>query len=162
MRYRLLCVVLFLASHSPAQPLPADVHLTPVKKSALRRADVFVPEKFKDAFPHNHTLNIPAGYSAKVFYAGRLSKPRFFDWGPDSVLYVANKTSGEIIALPDRNRDGIADTAIVAASGFHLSHDLAFYNGAMYAAEERRVVKWYRPGRPKACTGRKRCSSTTS
>jgi len=57
------------------------------------------------------------------------------------VLYVANKNSGEIIALPDKDHDGVADTAIVAASGFNKSHDLAFYNGAMYVAEERRITK---------------------
>ena len=141
MRHGIMISLMFLASHSFAQSLPASVHMTPIKKTALSRVDIAVPEKFKTAFTQNHTLNVPPGYTAQVYYAGRLNKPRFFAWGPDSVLFVANKTSGEIIALPDRNRDGIADTAIVAASGFHLSHDLAFYNGAMYVAEERRVVK---------------------
>ena len=141
MRNAILFSLLSIASHCFGQSLPASVHMTPIKQTPLVQARVLVPEKFKYTFPENHTLNIPVGYRAKLFYAGRLSKPRFFAWGPDSVLYVANKTSGEIIALPDRHHDGIADTAIVAASGFHLSHDLAFYNGAMYVAEERRVVK---------------------
>lgn len=115
--------------------------MTPVKKIKLVPVRLVVPLQFKDKIQENHMLNIPEGYSARVFYTGRLDKPRFFAWGPDSVLYVANKTSGEIIALPDKNHDGIADTAIVAASGFHLSHDLTFYNGAMYVAEERRIMK---------------------
>jgi glucose/arabinose dehydrogenase len=124
-----------------AQQLPPSIKMTPAKKIKLVPVKLIVPEQFKDKIHGGHVLNIPEGYSAQVFYAGRLDKPRFFAWGPDSVLYVANKNSGEIIALPDKNHDGIADTAIVAASGFHLSHDLAFYNGAMYVAEERRIMK---------------------
>ena len=141
MRHGASIVLLMFVFKCIAQTLPADVHMTAVKKTDLVQVDVLVPEQFKNAFGQSRMLKVPAGYTAKVFYAGRLSKPRFFDWSPDSVLHVANKISGEIIALPDRNHTGTADTAIVAASGFHLSHDLAFYNGAMYVAEERRVIK---------------------
>ena len=70
-----------------------------------------------------------------------MSKPRFFAWSPDSILHVADKSRGEIIALPDENHDGVADKAIVAASGFRKPHDLKFYNGAMYVAEETQVTK---------------------
>ena len=115
--------------------------MTPLKKTKLVPVRLIVPAQFKDKIHGDHVLDIPDGYSVRVFYAGRLDKPRFFAWGPDSVLYVANKNSGEIIALPDKNHDGIADTAIIAASGFHLSHDVAFYNGALYVAEERRIMK---------------------
>ena len=146
MRHGTPVILLLFTFHCIAQTLPAGVQMTPVKKADLIQVDVFVPQQFKSTFTQRRVLKIPAGYTAKVFYAGRLSKPRFFDWSPDSVLHVANKTSGEIIALPDRNHKGAADTAIVVASGFNLSHDLAFYNGAMYVAEERRVVKVYRPG----------------
>ncbi|HTX18794.1 MAG TPA: hypothetical protein VMG34_09045 [Bacteroidota bacterium] len=123
------------------QQLPASVHMTPIRETKLAAVRVEIPEKFKGKIRDSMVLNVPEGYTAKVFHTGGLSKPRFFAWGPDSVLYVANKTSGEMIALPDRDRDGVADTAIVAASGFHNSHDLKFYHGAMYVAEERRVMK---------------------
>ena len=115
--------------------------MTPVKEAKLVPVKLIVPEKFKGMIKDDLVLNVPEGYTAKVFYAGGLSKARFFAWGPDSVLYVANKNSGEIIAMPDRNHDGVADTAIVVASGFHKSHDLKFYQGAMYVAEEQRITK---------------------
>lgn len=115
--------------------------MTPVKNMKLVPVHLVVPDKFKRFVPDDHILNVPEGYKVSVFYAGRLSKPRFLAWGPDSVLYIANKNSGEIIALPDKNHDGVADTAIVAASGFYKSHDVVFYKGAMYVAEERRVIK---------------------
>jgi glucose/arabinose dehydrogenase len=136
-----LCSLVLASALGCSQQLPPDVHLTPVRNMQLTPVPLRVPEKFKGLVAEGHNLNIPRGYQANVFYAGRLGKPRFFTWGPDSVLYVANKNSGEIIALPDKNRDGVADTAIVAASGFQKSHDVVFYNGAMYVAEERRVIK---------------------
>ncbi|HTY11851.1 MAG TPA: hypothetical protein VMF88_12355 [Bacteroidota bacterium] len=131
----------FFVVRCNAQQLPASVHMTPVRESKLVPVKLIVPDKYKGKIADTLVLNVPEGYSAKVFYAGGLSKARFFAWGPDSVLYVANKNSGEIIAMPDRNHDGVADTGIVAASGFHLSHDLQFYKGAMYVAEERRIMK---------------------
>jgi len=133
------CCVLIFTCHT--QPLSEDIKMTPIKEAKLVPVQLAVPSKFKDKIYGNHLLNVPSGYTAKVFYAGRLDKPRFFAWGPDSVLYVANKNNGEIIALPDRNHDGIADTFIIAASGFSLSHDLKFYHDAMYVAEERRIIK---------------------
>jgi len=124
-----------------AQQLPPTVKMTPVKETKLVPVKLIVPEKFKGKIRDDLVLNVPEGYCARVFYTGGLGKPRFFAWGPDSVLYVANKNSGEIIAMPDRDHDGVADTAIVVASGFHNSHDLKFYRGALYVAEERRVMR---------------------
>lgn len=121
--------------------LPASVRMTPVHSIPLHSSPVLVAEKFKGKISPNHSLNIPEGYSVQVFHIGGLSKPRFFAWGPESVLYVANKHSGEIIALPDKNYDGIADTAIVAASGFRKPHDVKFYNNAMYVADETQIFK---------------------
>ena len=137
----LFCLSVVLSTVAQSQQLPASVKMTPARNMTLAPVHLTVPAKFKGLVPDDHILNVPKGYRASVFYAGRLSKPRFFAWGPDSVLYVANKNSGEIIALPDRDHDGVADTAIVAASGFHKSHDVVFYKGAMYVAEERRVIK---------------------
>ena len=140
-RYVVLCFLILLSSVSLSRQLPSRVKMTPVRVTKLVAQHVVVPAKFKGLVPDDLVLNVPQGYRVKVFQAGGLSKPRFFAWGPDSTLCVANKTSGEILALPDRNHDGVADTAIVAASGFNKSHDLAFYNGAMYVAEERRITK---------------------
>ncbi|RPI06654.1 MAG: hypothetical protein EHM64_02130 [Ignavibacteriae bacterium] len=138
--YFVLCVTLAFL-FCPAQELPPGAKLSHLKILNLISDTVEVPKKFKGKFPEGRLLNIPVQYTVKVFYTGRLSKPRFFSWGPDSVLYVANKRSGEIIALPDKDHDGVADKAIVAVSGFHSPHDLKFYNGALYVTEERRIIK---------------------
>ena len=141
MRYFLFFTLMVLSACSQSQQLPPSVKMTPVKETLLVSARVSVPGKFKGMIPDGLILKVPEGYVPRVFHAGGLRKPRFFAWGPDSILHVANKNSGEIIALPDKDHDGIADTGFVVASGFNNSHDLAFYNGAMYVAEERRIMK---------------------
>ena len=136
-----LFLLISILSTCQAQQLPQAVKMTPIRETKLVPVKLVVPEQFKGKIPDDLVLNVPEGYTARVFYTGGLGKPRFFAWGPDSVLYVANKNSGEIIAMPDKNHDGAADTGIVVASGFHNSHDLKFYQGAMYVAEERQVTK---------------------
>lgn len=140
-----LCVFavlsLLLLSHCSAQKSQSPVHMTPIVDLALQVQKVIVPEKFKGKISENLSLSIPEGYEVKVFYVGGLSKPRFFAWSLDSILHIADKNAGTIIALPDKNFDGVADTAIVVASGFSKSHDMKFYNGALYVAEETKVTK---------------------
>lgn len=100
------------------------------------------PLRAQNAAAQLSALKVPAGFQIQVFYEGsRLSKPRFLAFSPDSVLHVANKTSGQIVALPDKNRDGKADTAIVAASNLANCHDIRFFRGSMYVTQERQVVK---------------------
>lgn len=115
--------------------------ITPVRDLGLTAQNLTVPEKYREAVDIDHPVYLPPGFTARVFYAGRLDKARFMAWGPDSILYVANKSSGEILALPDRDRDGVADEAIVAVEGLEKPHDVTFHNGAMYVTEERKVIK---------------------
>jgi glucose/arabinose dehydrogenase len=132
-------LLLLTCSHCYSQPGTAK--LTPEHKIKLVPQKIKVPEKFKSKMSSEHTVNIPEGYEATLFYTGNLSKPRFMAWSPDSVLHIANMYSGEIIALPDRNHDHIADTAIVAAKDAY-GHDVKFYKKDMYVAEELRVEKF--------------------
>lgn len=132
---------LFLLTSCSSQHVPDAVMMTPVKDAGLVPTDVGVPQKYRKEVPLGLRLSIPQGYTVSVFHAGGLAKPRFFAWGPDSVLHVADKDAGAIIALPDRDHNGVADTAIIVASGFSKSHDVKFYNGAMYVAEETQVTK---------------------
>lgn len=141
MRIIFAILFVFFFSTCSSQPFPGTVRMTPAGDLALQSQKVDVPDKYKGSIPENLSLSLPHGYTAAIFYAGNLSKPRFLAWSPDSVLHVADKSRGEIIALPDKNFDGVADEAVVVASGFRKPHDLKFYNGAMYVAEETQVSK---------------------
>jgi glucose/arabinose dehydrogenase len=116
--------------------------LTPIQQVPLNSSSIAVATKYQSAFSTTRSLQMPNGFKAQVFYAGNLlSKPRFMAWSADSVLHVANMTSGNIIALPDRNRDGIADTAYVAANNVSGAHDVRFFRGSMYVAQTNQVLK---------------------
>jgi glucose/arabinose dehydrogenase len=122
----------------------AQVTLTPVVDLGLQTSVVEVPQKFMDSFPTVKTLNLPAGYKARIFYMGGLNKPRALTFSPSGVLHVSDmndSAQGKVIAFPDANSDGVADTMIVVASGFTNNHDVQFYKGNMYVTETTKMWK---------------------
>ena len=53
-------------------------------------------------------LVVPEGYAASVFAEG-LAGPRFMAVSPDGVLFVAERGADRVVAMPDDDRDGVAD-----------------------------------------------------
>jgi glucose/arabinose dehydrogenase len=70
-------------------------------------------------------LIVPDGYVASVFTQG-LQTPRFMAVAPDGTLVVAERGADRIVALPDRDVDGVADEAIEVGKGFEGAHSIAF------------------------------------
>ena len=135
---------------------PGTIQMTPKVDLNLQPVNVIVPEKFKDMVPKNLTLNLPPGFTVKVFAVAGLRGPRMMAFNMDGVLHVANMKAGnadefiphgndfssQILALPDKNNDGIADTVIVAADSLRWANSLAFYKGDMYVADTHQIVKF--------------------
>jgi glucose/arabinose dehydrogenase len=121
------------ALNAPAEPAPLGAH-GPV---ALDVAPQFRSGRLAEP----RTLTLPAGFKANVFVAG-LSGPRFLAIGPGGTIFATGMTNGQIYALPDRNRDGIADEAEVWAEGLRQPHGLAFQDGHLYVGETNRVVRF--------------------
>ena len=115
--------------------------LVPAVDLGLQPTPLIVPESFRGAVPQDLMLNLPPGFSAHVFAHWGLRKPRFMAFDPNGVLHVANMGAGQIVALPDRDRDGVADERIVALRGLEEAHSLLFYQGALYVAEEHQVIR---------------------
>ena len=140
-------VVVFIAltagmfvSHVVAQ-MPADSNaLTPPDSLPLFPQTLRVDARFASAFPVAHTLNVPAGFTVNVF-AANVRGARFMSWSPDSVLYVCAMQAGQVMALPDHDHDGIADSQIVVASNMFNSHSLTFYRDTLYVSEVTDVLK---------------------
>lgn len=129
---------------------PGTIPWTLKVRPNLEKVQIAVPDKFSalGINPSQHYLFVPLGWTASVFAAGSsFSKPRFMSWGPDSVLFVANQNGNNILALPDRNGDGIADTILVAAKGFSLGHDVRFWRDTMFVCQEAGVTKLWRTNR---------------
>ena len=126
---------------------PGTIPWTPVVDTGLVQVAITVPPQFASVGidPVANAIKIPKGWTAQVFFAGReLDKPRFMAWGPDSVLYVANMSDNNVLALPDEDGDGVADRAVVVTSTSARCHSIAFYKDTLYLAQEAGVTRVWR------------------
>ncbi|MCB0275184.1 MAG: PQQ-dependent sugar dehydrogenase [Calditrichaeota bacterium] len=134
---------------------PGTVQMTPEVDLNLQPVALTVPAQFQGEVPDNLTLNLPPGFSVKVFAVTGLRGPRMMAFNADGVLHVANMKAGtadefvplgdptgQIVALPDRDNDGVADTVIVAADSLLWANSLAFYGGDMYVADTHEILKF--------------------
>lgn len=85
-------------------------------------------------------LSLPPGFSASVFAQG-LNGPRFIAFGPDGVLYAADRGNGRIVALPDEDGDGSADAIRVLADKLDAPHSLVYHQGAWYVGVPSGVIR---------------------
>ena len=101
----------------------------------LRSVAVDVPQKFRNGpFAVKRELKALPGLSVSVFASG-LGDARFMAESSDGVLFVSIPSDGTILALPDRDKDGVADEVIVYARGLKRPHGLAFRDGELLVAE---------------------------
>ncbi len=87
-------------------------------------------------------LKLPAGFSVSVF-AKDLSGPRVLTWDPSDTLLVSIPSQGKIVALPDKNHDGVSDETVTVMELMNKPHGLAFrVNNRIefYIAEEDEVA----------------------
>jgi glucose/arabinose dehydrogenase len=85
-------------------------------------------------------VQVPAGFKVSVF-ASDVTGGRLMAVSPDGVLFVARQPKGDVVALPDRNKDGKADSVEVVASGLTRPHSLAFHKGYLYIATNPAVMR---------------------
>jgi glucose/arabinose dehydrogenase len=95
-------------------------------------------------------LIAPEGFKVSV-YADGLKNPRLMAVAPGGDLFVADQGSGRVYVLPDRNKDGVADSRQVYAEGLNAPHGLAFHGDSLYVANTDSVVRFaYKSGDQKA------------
>ena len=141
-----MCVAISLSAPWLICQEPGSIPWTPKIAAELERVSISVPAKFAsiNLDPVANAVSIPKGWKVSVFAASGLNKARFMAWGPDSTLFVANMSGNNVLALPDRDNDGVADTVIVAARGFSYGHDVRFVRDTMYVAQEASLVRLWR------------------
>ena len=91
-------------------------------------------ERAKTEPEFSFPLSLPEGFSISVF-AENLGKPRVLIKDPQGTLLVSITKGDKVIALPDKNNDGIADRIVTVAGGINRPHGLAFREGKLYIAE---------------------------
>jgi len=87
-------------------------------------------------------LRLPPGFTISVF-ASDLPGARLMAVSPEGVLHVARRRTSEVVALPDRDQDGVAEPTVIL-SDLTNAHSLAFKDGYLYIATTPAVmrVRW--------------------
>jgi glucose/arabinose dehydrogenase len=86
--------------------------------------DFYNPEPLQESIVKG-PLVLPDGFRISVF-AKDLVKPRVMIFDPSGVMLVSVPAEGKVVALPDKNTDGISDNTLNVLSGLNKPHGLAF------------------------------------
>ena len=135
-------LILLAASALSAQDYDADYPpgtLTPTIDLGLQRVEIEVPEKYRGDVPGGLSVNLPPGFHARLFAVVQ-GGPRDMQFSPEGVLHAVTRR-GQVMALPDRDGDGVADEETVVLGGLRTCDGLAFYKGDMYIGEEHQVIR---------------------
>ena len=85
-------------------------------------------------------VKLPEGFKISVY--AMVPNARSITQSPGGVLYVGNKDEDKVYAVVDKNKDGIADTVYIIASGLNMPNGVAFKDGALYVAEVNRILRF--------------------
>jgi glucose/arabinose dehydrogenase len=85
-------------------------------------------------------LVVPAGFKVDVF-ARDVTNARLMAVSPDGVLFVARPSKGDVVALPDRDNNGQADSIDIVISNVSRPHSVAFNGGYLYVATNPAVLR---------------------
>lgn len=98
-------------------------------------------------------LHVPPGFQIRVFArlepagAHYFRGPRFMAFGPDGNLYLSLGMENRVVMLPDRDRDGRADSVVTVYDGLNAPQGLVFSGGDLLVANQDGVVMLEKPER---------------
>ena len=90
-------------------------------------------------------LRLQPGFSISIFAKG-LDDPRVMILDPADTLLVSVPSEGKVVALPDRDRDGRADSVVTVTDGLDRPHGMTFRCApgcVLYIAEEDQVNAYF-------------------
>lgn len=103
---------------------------------------VMTPPPLPPADAASTRLVVPDGFAIRIFAEGLTGKARFMAFAPDGSLYVSLLSAGQVIRLPDADKDGLADGMEVVLSGLNLPHGLEWHADWLYVAENDRIERF--------------------
>lgn len=86
-------------------------------------------------------IDLPEGFEISYF-SRAIPGARSLALGKRGTVFVGTRGEGRVYALVDRNGDGRADQRFVIADHLDMPNGVAFYQGALYVAENRRVIRF--------------------
>ena len=134
------------AAAPPATAAPGAPALS-VDTRTLVATPLQVPAQFqRGPFARPRELQLVTGFQISVF-AADLPGVRTMAVAPNGGLYATLPARGRIVALPDRDGDGVVDSVETVASGLDCPYGMVFHGGGLYVALSGQVVRYaYVPG----------------
>jgi len=86
-------------------------------------------------------IKLPPGFEIRIYARGVVGA-RSMALGPGGTLFVGTRGEGKVYALRDTNGDHQADQILTLASGLNRPNGVAFRDGALYVAENSRVLRF--------------------
>lgn len=90
--------------------------------------------------PSTLNLTLPAGFEINIF-AKLEATPRMLAFDKTGNLFVSLAESNQVIMLPDANKDGLAEAAILVSDSLNAPNGLAFVSDDLLVANQNGVVK---------------------
>ncbi len=91
----------------------------------------------------DYQIKIADGFRMGVFADLGSGRPRVLAQDPNGVIVASLTSEGKVVALADKNGDGISDQQINILTGLNSPHGLLFDGNDLYVAESGRVSRYY-------------------
>src|SRR4051812_48860096 len=85
-----------------------------------------------------NTIKLPAGFKIEV-YASGIPNARSMAFGDNGTLFVGSRSAGKVYAVT--GNAGSTQVSVIA-SGLDQPNGVAFRDGALYVAEQTRVIRF--------------------
>ena len=85
-------------------------------------------------------LTLPAGFEIAIFAKLDVA-PRMMAFDKNGNLFVSSAQSNQVIMLPDANRDGLAEAAVLVSDKLNATNGLAFVGDDLLVANQDGIVK---------------------
>lgn len=130
-----------LPTESAAANSSDDTGKLLMRQPPLYATKVEVPAQYRDLYQGPTAVNLPAGFSIKV-YASGFAAARHITVGACGDIY-AGTTGSSVYRLPDRNHDGVADSTNVFASGLSSpAASVEYWNGQYFIGATNGVFRY--------------------
>lgn len=129
----LALLFLFLTHRTPKNNL--------INQDTVQNTQKMLPAKILEVGERPQNLKVTEGFKIGIF-SKDLPNARDLQFTPDGTLLVSLTASGKVIALPDKDDNGVSDENITVLSGLRRPHGMAFYKGKLFVAEERQVNRY--------------------
>lgn len=86
-------------------------------------------------------VRLPKGFQIAA-YATDVENARSLALSPAQTLFVGTRENDKVFAIPNADKDATGDRVLVIAEGLDTPNGVAFHAGALYVAEQHRVLRF--------------------